>query len=139
MALSAFADKSSPPTPDAVAAVLGPAWEPWQALQDRLQAEVGPLAPIWGFTSKSTGWGLRLRRGERVVLYLTPQAGQFLASLALGDRALAVARGSGLPPQVLAVLDAAPRYAEGTGVRLVIRQAQEIPAVLLLARAKLAT
>jgi hypothetical protein len=36
-----------------------------------------PLTIEWGFTSKSTGWGLRLKTEKRTVLYMTPCKGYF--------------------------------------------------------------
>ncbi len=44
-----------------------------------------------GFTAASTGWGLRVRYKERVILYMTPQQNQFLVSIVLGEKAVAAA------------------------------------------------
>jgi hypothetical protein len=46
---------------------------------------------------------------------MTPQKGRFLASFALGEKAVLAARAAGLPAALLAAVDAAPRYAEGRG------------------------
>jgi hypothetical protein len=82
--------------------------------------------------------GLRLKKGTRVIVYLTPRAGKFLASIALGERAVAAARERGLPGPALAAIDAAPRYAEGRGVRLVVSTADDVKTVRQLAAAKFA-
>lgn len=137
MALSAFDDKASPPQPEQLLATLGAAWQPWEQLQARLAERLAPLTMHWGFTSKSTGWGMRLRQGERTVLYMTPCRGSFLASLALGDKALRAARASDLPAPVLHILDTARRYAEGTGVRLEVREVGDLAAIEVLVACKM--
>jgi hypothetical protein len=71
MALSAFSDKAHPPAQDELAAVLGKAHAAWQAL--RCDPALAGLREEWGFTSKSTGWGLRIRDDRRVIVYMTPQ------------------------------------------------------------------
>ena len=52
---------------------------------------------------------------------MTPCEGRFLASFALGEKAVAAARAAKPSAAVLAVLEAAPRYAEGRGVRFQVR------------------
>jgi hypothetical protein len=48
------------------------------------------------------------------------------------------ARHSDLSKDVLKLLDAATRYAEGTGIRLVVRQKKDLAAIRKLASIKLA-
>ncbi len=138
MALSAFDDKSRQPTDAEVAATLGKAHAAWREVIARVGARFAPLAPEWGFTSKSAGWGLRLRHKDRVILYMTPREGHFLASFALGEKAVADAREAGLPAAVLKVIDEARRYAEGRGVRLEVRTVAEARNIEKLAIVKMA-
>lgn len=136
MALSAMTDRSRPPGPDDVRRVLGKAHAHWARLIERVAESIGPVEEVWKFASASTGWGLRLLRGQRVILYMTPQAGQFLVSFALGEKAVAAARETRLPAAVLAAIDEAPRYAEGRGVRLVVRDGKLLAALARVALAK---
>jgi hypothetical protein len=69
---------------------------------------------------------------------LTPSEGQFLASFALGERAVTAAHAAGLAASVLETIDSAPRYAEGRGVRLEVRGPDEVADVLHLAALKMA-
>jgi hypothetical protein len=137
MALSAFDDKSSPPSDDALREVLGKAHDAWQALFEELTATLG-LRPEWGYTSTSSGWSLRIKRETRVIFYLTPSRGAFLASTALGEKAVRAAHELPLPDRFLAVVDAAPKYAEGRGVRLEIRNRRDVKPLIALAGIKLA-
>jgi hypothetical protein len=138
MALSFFADKSVPPSEDAVRAVLGATAELWRELIRRVAQKCAPLDQVWGFSSKSTGWGLRLKHAERTILYMTPCKDYFLASFALGEKAVKAAQESRLSRAVLNVIDRAPRYAEGRGVRLEIRKPRDLSAVEIIAAAKMA-
>lgn len=138
MALSAFDDKSRPPRADELAEVLGDAAGHWDDLRRRIASRFDPISETWGFSSKSTGWGLRLKHAERVVLYLVPREGHFLASFALGEKAVNVARGSDLPRSVVKAIDDAPQYAEGRGVRIEVRSARDVTGVEMLAGLKMA-
>ena len=97
-----------------------------------------PLSIEWGFASKKTGWGLRLKREKRTILYMTPREGYFMASFALGEKAVKAAHETDLPVSVLEVIDAAKKYAEGRGVRLEVRSAEDVCNVEKLAVVKMA-
>jgi hypothetical protein len=66
-----------------------------------------------------------------------PCAGCFRASLILGDRAIAAARASDLPKAVLKEIAGARRYAEGTGIRLLVKTAEDQSPVRTLVEIKL--
>jgi hypothetical protein len=140
MALSAFTDKSNPPQDDELAKVVGGAFGLWTELKGLITARFGPVTMTWGYASKSTGWGLRLTldKPERTILYMTPCKGYFLASFALGERAVRAAQEAGLPDAVLAAIDDAKKYAEGRGVRLEVRTAEDVRSAEKIAIAKMA-
>jgi hypothetical protein len=126
MALSAFDDRSRPPREADLAATLGKTNAHWNELRKLIALRFAPLSEDWGFSSRSTGWGLRLKQEKRTVLYMTPCEGHFLASFALGERVVKAARESALPASILEVVDNARKYAEGTGVRLVVKTARDL-------------
>ena len=138
MTLSAFADKTAPPDAMALQAVLGPAYPNWLTLQATLRDRVGPLDEVWAHAGKAYGWSMRLLKGKRVVVYLAPQEGQFLLSVALGEKACALAVERNLAPFLLEAMAAAPRYAEGRGVRLTVTDKTDAVALAELAVVKLA-
>lgn len=133
MALSAFDDKTKEPSAADLARTLGRTAALWEEVQARVASRLGALTTSWGFATKSTGWGLRVRRGERAILYLTPCRGHFLVSFALGEKAVVAARTAKLPAKVVAAIDGAKRYAEGRGVFLKIERAADLPAIEKLA------
>ena len=136
MALSALADKSYEPTDEHLHDVLGKAFDVWKDLIDAVSKRIGPVSPIWSYTSKTTGWGLRLRQKVRIILYMTPQTGKFLVSFALGERAVAEAKRRKLSEPLLNAIESAPRYAEGRGVRLEVSAKRQVPGLAALAQVK---
>ena len=136
MTLSAFADKARQPTDKDLRSVLDESYTAWVRLIELVSERISPISQVWGFTSASTGWGLRLKRNDRVILYMTPRKDHFLVSFALGEKAVAAARAHKLPAAVLKAIESAPKYAEGRGVRLEVRQAREVSALATLAEIK---
>ena len=59
------------------------------------------------------------------------------ASFALGDKAVAAARASGLPKRVVKIIDEAKKYAEGTAVRIDVNGPEDVAVVKTLAAIKL--
>lgn len=137
MALSVFEDRKAPPTDAAVERALGRSAAAWRRLKAELIGE-SALEEEWAFAGAKFGWSLRLKRGKRVIVYMTPCAGHFLASFVLGEKACAAASEAELPASILAAIADAPRYAEGRGFRIPVRALREIPGLLELAAIKLA-
>jgi len=133
---NAFIGKPEKPSEQDLAAVLGPAKAVWDQLVADLAGE-GVDVQEWNSYSRKAGWSLRLKHKERNIVYLTPSRDCFMASFALGDKAVKAARQSGLPKRVLAILDTAKRYAEGTAVRIEVKGFKDIAIVKKLAVMKL--
>jgi hypothetical protein len=142
MALSAFDDKTAPPSPAALKALLGKSARLWEMVVDGISAAHPPIHEQWNFAGAKFGWSLRLKRKERVVLTLIPQEKGFLAGIVLGEKAVKAvtspaAGEAPLPAPVLALLEAAPRYAEGRGLRLPVASKEEVTPLLRLVAAKM--
>ncbi len=138
MALSIFDDKAHEPTPADLQATLGRSAKLWERLVAEVGAAYAPILPTWHHAGANYGWSLRLKKKDRVVLYLIPQAKHFLAAVVLGEKAYRAAREAGLPPEVLAMLDAAKPYVEGRGIRWPVRAAKDVEVMLALAALKMA-
>jgi hypothetical protein len=138
MALSSFDDKSHPPKPAELKKVLGKSAGLWDELVSHVTGSHPPITEQWNFSGAKYGWSLRLKRKDRIVLYLTPQAGVFLAGIVLGEKAAKAAHESGLPDSTLTLIDSAPRYAEGRGIRLAVATRRDLLAVKQLAALKMA-
>ena len=131
--LSALTDKARNPTNDQLRTVLGKAYEHWTTLLALIAERIDSATEVWKF---STGWSLRVLHKDRVIVYLIPQQNQFLVSFALGERAVSAAHAAKLSAAVLKIIDDAPRYAEGRGVRIPVRGSQQLTTLARLAQIK---
>ena len=134
---NAFIGKTAPPTQNEIDAALGATADVWNQLLHWF-AEQGVADQEWKSSSPKYGWSLRLKLKKRTIVYLAPCEGCFRVAFVLGDRAVAAARQSDLSKTTLKLLDDAPRYAEGTGVRLIVKATKDLASVRKLAAIKLA-
>lgn len=138
MALSAFDDPAQQPAPEAIGDVLGAAAASWSALTAEARLLAGDVDETWSFGGSKVGWSMRLVQGTRVLVYLTPQAGQLLVGVVLGEKAIAAAEASGVASaRTLDVVAGAPKYAEGRGVRVTVVTADDLALAKELVRIKL--
>jgi hypothetical protein len=134
---NAFIGKAGKPTTKEVSAALGASAKVWERLVDEL-ADHGADVQEWKSYSPKYGWSLRLKLKKRTIVYLSPSNGCFRVMFILGDKAVKAARQSKFPKSVAKAIADAPRYPEGTGVRLVVKSAKDLPAIFMLAEVKLA-
>lgn len=135
---NAFIGKSQKPTDAELAAVLGDAKELWDKLLGELADEHKLTVREWNSYSPKAGWSMRLKLKGRNILYLGPCKGAFRVAFVFGDKAVAAACQSSLPQSVIKIINEAKRYAEGTALRIEIKQAKDIEIVKQLAVIKLA-
>ena len=128
-------DSTTVPSDRQLAATLGAAKPLWSRFATEVRGSCGPLTEEWSF-SKAFGWTLRLKQPRRVLVYLTPRRSHFLASFVLGERACTAIRETGVPAAILAMIEIAPKYAEGRGVRIPVRTKRDLDAVLKIAGLK---
>lgn len=135
---NAFIGKTGQPTPNEVAEALGPSAEAWQQLIKGLAEGKGVTGQEWKSYSPKYGWSLQLKLKKRTIVHLAPCNRCFQAVFILGDRAVKAARGSDLSKKLLKLIAEAPRYPEGTGIRLMVRSEKDLAPIRKLAEIKLA-
>jgi len=134
MSPNAFIGRTKPPTDDELSVELGAV----RALWDELLAELALPIQEWHSYSPKAGWSLKLKLGKRTILYLAPCHGTFRVALVLGAKAVLAARAAKLSKAVIKVIDEAPRYAEGTGIRFEVTARKDLAAIKTLTEVKLA-
>ncbi len=134
--VNAFVGKPDPPTDRQLREALGAAKPAWDAIADGLASEHG-LKGVWKSYSIKYGWVMQLKRKERNIVHLGPCQDCFEVLLIFGEKAVAALRQSKPTKRLLKILDAAPRYPEGTGIRLEIKKLQDVAIVRELAAFKL--
>jgi len=70
-------------------------------------------------------------------MFVNAFIGFFLASFALGERAVRAARRSGFPKRVAKIIDEAGKHAEGTAVRFEVKNTGDVDIVKRLAAIKM--
>ena len=116
--------------------MLSDAYAPWTQLIGLVRESIAQASEVWKYTGGRVGWALRLVHLDRVMLYLTPQPRQFIASIALGERAVAAACAAHHSASVVAAIHAAPRYPEGRGIRITVQDNRDIATLAQLAKIK---
>lgn len=135
---NAFIGSTQVPTDLDLDRALGHSKAAWDELIADLADQHDVTIQEWRSYSPKAGWSLRLKRGKRTIVWLSPCEGCFEVLFILGDKALLAARQSDLSARAMEALEKAIRYPEGTGVRLLMKTSKDIPAVKKLAAAKLA-
>ncbi len=131
MITNAFIGLAAAPSDAALTKMLDDVRPVWDELLTAIKTEHGLSKFEWNSYSKKAGWSLRVKKGERNIVYLSPGQRAFMASFALGDRAVAAALERGLP------VAGCTKYAEGTAVRLDVRRMSDLEAVKGLVAVKL--
>ncbi len=135
---NAFIGRTEAPDEAVLAAALGPLKSVWDGLIAEMAAEHEVTVLEWKSYRPKYGWSARLARKKRTILWLVPYAACFQVTFILGDKAMKAARECGLSASARKILDAAPKYPEGTGIRLLIRGPKDLATVRKLALVKLA-
>jgi hypothetical protein len=135
---NAFIGKSAHPTAAEVTSALGETNQLWNELVEWLAQKHGVKDQEWTCSGAKYGWALRLKLKKRAILYLGPCEGCFRAALVLGDRAIQAVHESSPSKALQKLIDEAPRYPEGTGIRILVKRSADLAAVRKLAVIKLA-
>ena len=134
---NAFIGRKEAPTDSELAAALGSAKPAWDQMVAELKSELGVNICEWSSYSVKAGWSLRLKRKARTIVWLGPRQNAFLAAFILGEKAMQAAAAR-LPQPIVKIMKEAPKYPEGTGVRILMISVKYLPAIKTLAGIKLA-
>ncbi len=136
---NAFLGRANAPSDAEISAALGPAASLWSALIDEVTADAGKLTQEWkGIFVNKYGWSLRLKQKSRNIIFMSPCHNCFRVAFTLSDKAVTAAKEAHLPKAVSQALATAPKYPEGTGLRLTVNRPGDLPAIRKIARIKLA-
>lgn len=117
-------------------AALGKSASAWPGIVSGLEERFSPLELEWRPSKLEFGRMCVARFKDRTLVYLMPMAGQLLVGVVLGERAYEIALASKLRPAIKKMLSDAKPYAEGRGIRFVVKSASDVAQVLLLVECK---
>lgn len=135
---NAFIGKAEKPTAQEVSSALGSSAKTWEKLVDWLAEEHDVNVQEWKSYSPKYGWSMKLKLKKRTIVHLSPCKGCFRVAFILGDKAVKAAKEGALSKPVLKMIEDAPRYPEGTGVRFVVKRIGDLAPIRKLAAIKLA-
>ncbi|HSB28065.1 MAG TPA: DUF3788 domain-containing protein [Pyrinomonadaceae bacterium] len=138
VAANAFIGKKEQPTEAELTTALGPAKQAWQKLLSELAQEYRTMTTEWKSHSIKWGWTLRVMRGKRTILWLSPHEGCFGVAFIFGGKAMTALEQCKLPKRIIKAISEAKKYPEGTGVRLEVKKAQEVSVLKKLVAIKVA-
>ncbi len=138
--VNAFIGYEQQPTDAELSVALGESGRGlWNELLAALATQHGLTEQEWNSYSKKAGWSMRLKQRKRNILYFSPMTdGSFLVTLILGPKAMDAAREIKWPKAIMKILDDAPKYPEGFGIRMPMASSKDVPAVVRLAGIKIA-
>jgi len=137
LAPNAFIGRHESPTDADLSVALGPAKSVWDRLVAEMATDYDVAIQEWRCYSIKAGWSLRLKRGKRTIVWMSPCQDCFRVGFILGDKAVQAARQGGLSARVIQLIDEAEKYPEGTGIRLHIKGPKDLAEVKKLAVIKL--
>ena len=135
---NAFIGKTATPTDEELSEALEEARPVWDQFLAEVNRDLGINVHEWKCYSLKAGWSLRAKRKGRTIVWLGPRRGRFVALFILGEKAMKAARSRKLPKRIARVMETAPKYPEGTGLRFTVTTPNDIPALKKLAAIKIA-
>jgi hypothetical protein len=137
MDTSAFTDKNREPGTTELREVLGTTWELWEQLRAYIMERYPAGMQEWNFPGLKYGWSFRIKDKKRAIIYLLPRESYFLAAFVFGDKAVARVQDSTIAPHIITELTNARKYAEGRGIRIPVRIAEDLQDIYCLVDIKL--
>jgi hypothetical protein len=138
MALSIFTDKEKSPEEKDLKKLPGLNFKLWNEIKKYVIQEYPEAGEEWKFGGKNYGWGFRLRDKKRVIIYMTPCDGYFLASFVFGAKATGEAMKSKISGDIISIIKSAKVYAEGRGFRIEVKSSKQLADIKNLIRIKIA-
>jgi hypothetical protein len=137
---NAFIGSAQAPTAAELSAALGQTGRGlWDELVAAMATQHGLTEQEWTSYSPKAGWSMRFKQRKRNIVYMSPLAdGSFLATLILGQKAMTAAREAKFPKAITKILDEAPKYPEGFGLRIPVGSSRDVSNVVRLAGIKIA-
>jgi hypothetical protein len=131
-----FVAKSEKPNNETLSRALGPSYKHWVSIRSALEARYGTLTEEWKYYSASSGWTLKLLLRKRNLFFFTPCEKYFRIAFVFGDKAVGAIEMSDIPPEMIRKLKNTRKYAEGRGLRIEVKEKEDVKTILTLTEIK---
>lgn len=116
-----FKDKSNKPTEKDLLETLGSTFDLWKKIVEFVMTKYPLGQEEWNFSGAKRGWSFRIKDEKRAIIYLLPRGKYFIVSFALGQKAVDVVLESDMFSGLKTELEQAKKYAEGSGIQLMVK------------------
>lgn len=137
MDISIFTDKERTPGEKDLIKALGPTFPLWNSIRAYVHGKFPSVKDEWAYPGAKYGWSFRMKDSRRVIIYLLPREGYFMAAFNFGMKAYEAVMVSSVAQPIKDELAAARVYAEGRGIRIEIRDEVILPDIKALTEIKL--
>lgn len=132
MGLSVFGDKAKKPDENDLSAALGNTKPLWDQLKSHVIETYPPITEDWKHYGKNSGWTMKLLRKKRNLFFSYPGDGMFNLGFVFGDKAVQAVEDSSTPEHLKEELRTARKYAEGRGLKVPIRNLEDLDTAIEL-------
>lgn len=118
---SVFSDPTNTPSASQLKEALGDTYPLWQEIAEYTLNVTTGLVEEWKFSGPKFGWSFRISDKRRVIIYLLPREHYFKVAFVFGQKATERILEGTFDKDIKAELKAAKVYAEGRGIRIVVK------------------
>ncbi len=126
METSVFKEKSNQPTNDLLLKTLEEKWKLWEAIKQHIKEKHGDTTEEWRFYSVKYGWTLKTLLKKRNLFFFAPLNGYFRVTFVFGDKAVTAVEKSDLSENIKSELKNARKYVEGRGIRIEVKNQDDV-------------
>lgn len=111
----------------------------WKILHEFVLTEYAAGKPEWNYPGKKHGWNYRIKDKKRALIYFLPRSEYFKVAFVFGQKAVAeIMKNKIISEATKKSRHTAIKYAEGRGIRIDIRNSNNLPEIQDLIKIKLA-
>lgn len=135
--ISVFTNKENIPSFSDLKENLGNTFILWNQIKDYVLEKYPMAKQEWNFPGKSFGWSFRIKDTKRVIIYLLPRKMYFKVAFVFGEKAMIEIINSDISKEIIKELQAAKKYAEGRGIRIEVKNKEDLMDIKMLIDVKL--
>lgn len=123
---SIFTDKNIMPAESDLSEILGKFHKLWIGICNFTLKKYPKGVLEWNFAGVKYGWNFRIKDNKRAIIYLLPRSGYFKVAFVFGEKAYNDIINSKISNEIKTELSQAKKYAEGRGIRIEIKNENQL-------------
>lgn len=135
---SIFTDKNAKPTAADLEKALAHTYPIWNDLEEFTLANYPKAICEWNYAGDTYGWNYRMKDKKRALIYFLPRDKFFKIAFVFGEKALTQIYESDISEAIKTELRNAKKYAEGTGIRIEVKESSVVADIQKLLKFKIA-